>query len=82
MHWGCFSWQGLGPLVPLRGKVKGTSHVKTLRNYTIPTLNHMFPLGDGWFQEDNARPHTVEVAASFREKIVSVPYLGLLKVRI
>jgi len=82
MHWGCFSWQGLGPLVPLRGKMKGTSHVKTLRNYAIPTLNHMFPLRDGWFQEDNARPHTAEVAASFREKIVSVPYLSLLKARI
>jgi hypothetical protein len=28
----------------------------------------MFPLGDGWFQEDNARPHKAQVAATFREQ--------------
>jgi transposase len=28
----------------------------------------MFPKGDGWFQEDNARPHKCKVAAAFREE--------------
>lgn len=68
MFWGCFSRQGLGPLVPLDGSVTGVSHVETLRHHAIPTLRRMFPLGDCWFQEDNARPHTAKVATAFREK--------------
>lgn len=68
MHWGCFSRDGVGPIVPLHGSVTGASHVETLRKYTIPTLNRKFPLGDGWFQEDNARPHKTKLAAAFREK--------------
>jgi transposase len=28
----------------------------------------MFPLGDAWIQEDNARPHKAKVAATFREE--------------
>jgi transposase len=76
MHWGCFSRQGLGPLVPLHGSVTGVSHVETLRHHAIPTLHRMFPLGDGWFQEDNARPHKTKVAAAFREKncICTLPW--------
>lgn len=68
MHWGCFSRQGLGPLVPLSGSVTGASHVKTLRNHALPTLQRMFPRGDAWFQEDNARPHKAKIAAAFREE--------------
>ena len=68
MHWGCFSRQGLGPLVPLAGSVTGATHIKTLRNHALPTLRRMFPGGDGWFQEDNAHPHKAKVAAAFREK--------------
>lgn len=68
MHWGCFSRQRLGPLVPLKGKVTGASHVETLRKHTIPTFKRMFPRGNGWFQEDNARPHKAKIASTFREK--------------
>jgi transposase len=66
MHWGCFSRQGLGPIVPLYDSVKGATHVETLRKYALPTLRRMFPRGDGWFQEDNATPHKCKVAMAFR----------------
>jgi len=68
MCWGCFSRQGVGPLVPLEGSVTGVSHVETLRKHALPTFKRMFPRGEGWFQEDNARPHTAKVAVTFREK--------------
>jgi hypothetical protein len=68
MHWGCFSRQGVGPLVPLEGSVMGISHVETLHKYVLPTLNHVFPLGDAWFQEDNTRPHKAKVAEKFCEE--------------
>jgi hypothetical protein len=28
----------------------------------------MFPKGEGWFQEDNARPHKAKVTIAFREE--------------
>jgi transposase len=68
MHWGCFSRQRLGRLVPLRTSVTGTAHVKTLQRHALPTMRRMFPDGDGWFQEDNASPHRSKVATAFRTK--------------
>jgi hypothetical protein len=68
MHWGCFSRQGLGPLVPLLESVTGRSHVKTLRRHGMPTMKKFFPNGDGWFMEDNARPHKTKAAEEFRAK--------------
>jgi DDE superfamily endonuclease len=65
MHWGCFSRQGVGPIVPLSGTATGASHVVILQKYVIPTMRHAFPNGDGWFQEDNAHPHTSKVAKKF-----------------
>src|SRR5437016_12665132 len=47
MHWGCFSWQGVRPIVPLHGSVTGNTHVQILSRYAIPTMHCMFPHGDG-----------------------------------
>jgi transposase len=68
MFWGCFSYQGLGPLVSLRGPVTGEAHAKTLKRYAFPTLRKFFPRGNGIFQEDNARPHTSKVATTVKEE--------------
>src|SRR5262245_10958722 len=68
MHWGCFSRQGVRPIVPLHGQVTGSTHVEILRKYAMPTMRRMFPRGDGWLQEDNARPHKSQVAAAFHEE--------------
>ena len=66
MHWGCFSRQGVGPIVPLQGSATGATHVEILRKYVVPTMRRMFPNGDGLFQEDNATPHRSKIAAAFR----------------
>ena len=65
MHWGCFSWHGVGPIVPIEGSVTGASYTEILRKYAVRTIRHMFPEGDSWFQHDNARPHTSKVATAF-----------------
>jgi transposase len=67
MFWGCFSWHGLGPIVPLKGSVTGQSHVKIINDYVVPTLYEYFPRGNGIFQEDNAAPHRSKVAMAARE---------------
>lgn len=65
MFWGCFSRKGMGPIVPLHGSATGATHVEILRKYALPTMKRMFPRNNGWFQEDNARPHKTKVASSF-----------------
>jgi len=65
MFWGCFSRQGVGPIVPLFGTATGTSHVTILQRFVMRTMRRVFPNGDGWFQEDNARLHTSKVAKKF-----------------
>jgi len=76
MFWGCFSWNGLGPIVPLKGSVTGETHAETIRKYVVPTLQKHFPRGNGIFQEDNATPHRSKVAKAAREnaEIVMLPW--------
>ncbi len=66
MYWGYFSRKGIGPIVPLSGSATGDSHVIILRKYVIPAMKKTFPNNNGWFQEDNARPHKSKVAMAFQ----------------
>jgi transposase len=70
MYWGCFSWYGPGPLIPLSSSVTGASYVEILRKYTLPTINE-FPgnadRGRPLFQQDNAKPHTAKITKQFFE---------------
>jgi len=66
MYWGCFSRKGKGPIVALSGIANGESHVTILRKYVMPAMRRIFPNNDGWFQEDNARPHKSKVAMNFQ----------------
>ena len=71
MYWGCFSWFGVGPLVPLKSNANGKSHLEILRKYAVPTIKK-FPANDGRgrpiFVQDNARPHIDGVALQYLKK--------------
>ncbi|GFV63505.1 hypothetical protein TNCV_1551681 [Trichonephila clavipes] len=38
MVWGCFSWFGLGPLIPVIGNMNSEIYVDILDNTALPTL--------------------------------------------
>ena len=67
MFWGCFSWHGLGPLIPIHGSITGAAYAETLRKHAIPTLQKLIPRKQGILQEDNARPHRAKVAVEVRD---------------
>jgi transposase len=67
MFWGCFSWNGLGLIVPIKGSVTGQTHAKVIDDYVVPTLDDLFPRNNRIFQEDNAPPHRSKVAMAARE---------------
>ena len=71
MYWGCFSWFGVGPLVPLKSNSNGKLHLEILRKYAVPTINN-FPANDDRgrpiFVQDNARPHLDGVGLEYLKK--------------
>ena len=64
MFWGCFSWNGLEPIVPLNSSVTGKTHAETIQKYVVPTLQKYFPYGNRIFQEDNITSYHLKVAAT------------------
>ncbi|CAB5392164.1 unnamed protein product [Rhizophagus irregularis] len=67
MFWGCFSWSGLGPIVPLNSSVTGQMHAQVINDFVVPTLHTHFPQGNGIFQEDNAALHRSRVVMAAHE---------------
>ncbi|GFX33707.1 transposable element Tcb1 transposase [Trichonephila clavipes] len=62
MVWECFSWFGLGPLVPVIGNMNSEMHVDILENAALPTLWQYFGEGPFLFHQDNCFIHSSRLA--------------------
>ena len=60
MVWGCFSWYGLGPIIPIHGKLNADSYSTILENNVLPTLWQFYGLNHCYFQDDNASCHVAK----------------------
>lgn len=73
MFWGCMSYNGPGPLVPVEGMMNSDKYIHLLQSRVVPLLSQMFPESDGIFQQDSAPCHTSKKCKKFfRENKVKV----------
>ena len=67
MFWGCFSANGLGPLVALEGNQNQHSYLQTLQDYLLPEIEaarEEFEV-DMIFMQDNAPCHKTNLVMDF-----------------
>ena len=65
MFWGCFSYNGVGPLHPVEGMMRSAQYIDILQSQLVSEMVNVFPDGSGIFQQDLAPCHTSKVVKKF-----------------
>ena len=76
MVWGCFTKNGLGPLVRLEGRITAVIYINILENYLLPYIDTLDDQENYIFQEDNAPIHTARVVKDWKSEndVNSLPW--------
>uniref|UniRef100_A0A2L2YHU5 Transposase, partial n=1 Tax=Parasteatoda tepidariorum TaxID=114398 RepID=A0A2L2YHU5_PARTP len=65
MFWGCFGYNGVGPLQPIDGMMRSEQYITILGKKVVPELKKRYPDGTGIFQQDLAPCHTSKIVKKF-----------------
>ncbi|KAJ4426509.1 hypothetical protein ANN_27323 [Periplaneta americana] len=68
MFWGCFTHEGPGALIPIKGMMNPDKYIHLLETRIVPQLQKSFPDGRGVFQQDLAPCHTSRKTTEFFNK--------------
>ncbi len=63
--WVIFSWQILGPLVPIEHCLNATAYLSIVADHVHPFMTTVYPSSDGYFQQDNAPCHKAQILADW-----------------
>lgn len=78
MFWGCFTHEGPGALIPIKGMMNSDKYIHLLETRIVPQLQKSFPDGRGVFQQDLAPCHTSRKTTEFfnKKNIQVLPWPG------
>ncbi|KAJ4435632.1 hypothetical protein ANN_18248, partial [Periplaneta americana] len=68
MFWGCFTHEGPGALIRIKGMMNSDKYIHLLETRIVPQLQKSFPDGRGVFQQDLAPCHTSRKTTEFFNK--------------
>ena len=76
MIWGCFTKNGVGPLVRLNGRITSKEYIDVLNGHLIPYINNLENKENVIFQEDNAPIHTARIVKDWKREndITNLPW--------
>lgn len=66
MVWGCFTYNGLGPLVRLEGRINAAAYIDVLDDHLLGFIDNLGDEEEYLFQEDNAPIHTARVTTEWK----------------
>jgi len=70
MFWGCFTFEGTGRLIPVKGMVNSIKYKEILTKYLLPTVRFTFCEGGAILQQDLVPCHTSKMMQKiFREQV-------------
>ncbi len=64
MVWGIFSWQTLGPLVPIEHHLNTTAYRSIVADHVHPFMTTVYTSSDGYFQ-DNSPCHKAQIISDW-----------------
>ena len=68
MVWAAISWNFLGAVVALHGKINSKDYLNILKDHVYPMVQALFHDGDGIFQCDNFPIHTALVVKNWYDE--------------
>ena len=68
MVWAAISWNSLGHIVPLHGRINSKDYMNILGDRVHPTVRALFRDGDDIFQDDTAPIYSAHVVKNWYEE--------------